>query len=340
MKALIYEGPKKVAVREVEKPVPKEGQALIRIDYCGICGSDIGIYSGTHPRAKAPLVLGHEFVGIIEDISGDSNGFQVGDRVAPYPLISCGHCFACRNGRPHVCDTLKIIGIDLDGGVAEYVCCDTDVLFKVPASVSSKVAGIIEPLAVAVHTLHRAGFKPMDSIVIMGAGPIGALVGVVAKHSGASRIIISDFDQARLEMAAKLGFDAVNSKEADLTQYVRQATNGDGADIVFECTGAESAALEMTTPCRTDGRICLVGVHKAPHPVALADMHFRELNMTATRVYTKRDFGQAVELTQRISDELELLISHVLPLSDCANVFDMIHDPQVPTVKVMVDCRR
>lgn len=340
MKALIYEGAKQVAVRDVPKPVPQEGQALIRVDFCGICGSDIGIYSGTHPRAKAPLIMGHEFVGVIEEIRGEANGFQAGDRVAPYPLLSCGHCFACRNGREHVCDTLKIIGIDLDGGVAEYVCCSTDVLFKVPEKVSGKVAGIIEPLAVAVHTLHRAGFRPMDSILIQGAGPIGTLVGVVAKHSGAARIIISDFDEARLAVGRRLGFETVNVNQTNLTEYVRRATNGDGADIVFECTGAESAALEMTGPCRTDGMICLVGVHKAPRPVALADMHFRELNLTATRVYTKRDFGQAVELTQRISDDLEEVISHVVPLSRCANVFDLIHDPKEPTAKVMVDCRR
>ncbi|MGI5963767.1 MAG: zinc-dependent alcohol dehydrogenase [Lawsonibacter sp.] len=340
MKALVYEGPKQVAVRDVAKPVPQEGQALLRVEYCGICGSDIGIYGGTHPRAKAPLVMGHEFMGVIEEIRGESNGFQVGDRVAPYPLLSCGKCFACRNGREHVCDTLKIIGIDLDGGVAEYVCCNTDVLYKVPDRLPSKIAGIIEPLAVAVHTIHRAGFKPLDRVAIQGAGPIGALVGIMAKHSGAAQIIISDMDDSRLEMGRSLGFETVDLRSQNFTEYVRKATNGDGADIVFECTGAESAALEMTGACRTDGMICLVGVHKAPHPVALADMHFRELNMTATRVYTKRDFQQAVNLTVEVADDLDKLISHVLPLSDCANVFELIHDPKVPTVKVVVDCTK
>lgn len=340
MKALIYEGPKQVAVRDIPKPVPQEGQALIRVDFCGICGSDIGIFSGTHPRAKAPLVMGHEFVGVVEEIRGEANGFRAGEKVVPYPLLSCGYCFACRNGREHVCDSLRIIGIDLDGGAAEYVCCKTDVLYRVPEQVSGKVAGITEPLAVAVHTLHRAGFRPMDRILIQGAGPIGTLVGTVAKHSGAARIIISDFDETRLAVSRKLGFETVNAGRENLTEYVRRATNGDGADIVFECTGAESAALEMTGPCRTDGMICLVGVHNAPRPVALADMHFRELNLTATRVYTKRDFEQAVELTRHISDDLEEIISHVVPLSDCANVFDLIHDPKETTAKVMVDCRR
>ena len=340
MRALVYEGPRCVAVRDVPVPTPRAGQALIRIDYCGVCGSDIGIYAGTHPRAKAPLVMGHEFVGVIESINGESHGFREGDRVAPYPLLSCGRCFACRNGRSHVCDILKIIGIDLDGGMAEYVCCNTDILFKIPDSVSSKVASIIEPLAVAVHTLHRARFKPMDSIVIQGAGPIGALVGIVAQHSGAANIIISDLDAARLEMARELGFQAIDSSKDDLIGYTKEVTNGDGADIVFECTGVAPAALEMTGPCRTDGTICLVGVHKAPCPVPLADMHFRELNLTATRVYTKRDFEQAVVLTEKITEPLKKIISHVLPLSDCSNVFELIHNPAVPTVKVAIDCRK
>lgn len=338
MKALVYEGPKKVAVQEVAVPVPRDGQALIKVNYCGICGSDIGIYSGTHPRAKAPLILGHEFVGVIEEIKGEANGFKVGDRVAAYPLLSCGHCFACKNGKEHVCDTLKLIGIDLDGGIAEYVCCNTDALYKIPDSVPMKVAGIIEPLAVAVHTLHRSGFKPLDKVAIQGAGPIGLLVGIVAKHSGAACVIISDIDEGRLDMGCRLGFETVNSTKESLTDYVKKVTDGVGVDIIYECTGVESAALEMTAPCRTDGMICMVGVHKAPHPVALSDMHFRELNMTATRVYTRRDFGQAVAYTKEICSELEQVITPVLPLSDCANVFDLIHDPAQPTAKVMIDC--
>ena len=124
MKTLVYAAPEKVEVRDMPVPEPKEGQVRIRVSYCGICGSDIGIFAGKHPRAKAPLVLGHEFIGTIESINGGSGRFKVGDRVSPYPLLSCGHCFACKTGIPHVCQTLKLIGIDVDGGIAEYVTCE------------------------------------------------------------------------------------------------------------------------------------------------------------------------------------------------------------------------
>lgn len=339
MKALIYNSPKSVLIKDIEKPIPKNDQALIRIEYCGVCGGDISIYSGTHPRAKPPLIIGHEFVGIIEEIYGNSNSFKIGDRVAPYPLISCGNCFACKNGKSHVCDNLKLIGIDLNGGMAEYVCCNTDMLFKVPQSVPSEIAGLIEPLAVAVHTIHRAGFKPFDKIVIQGAGPIGIIIAIVARYSGANNIIISDIDCGRLNIAKKLGFNTINPNKENIKNHVKKITNSDLADIVFECTGTPSAALEMTSICRTDGTICLVGVHKKPSLINLADMHFRELKMIATRVYTKHDFKQAIELTKYISNDLKNIITHKIPLSNCLNIFNLIADPNVETVKILINCK-
>ena len=169
MKTLVYAAPEKVEVREMPVPEPKEGQVRIRVSYCGICGSDIGIFAGKHPRAKAPLVLGHEFIGTIDAINGGSGKFNVGDRVSAYPLLSCGHCFACKTGIPHVCQTLKLIGIDVDGGIAEYVTCDEDVLFKIDEAVSDKAAAVIEPLAVIVRTMHQANFQTRDTAAVIGA---------------------------------------------------------------------------------------------------------------------------------------------------------------------------
>ncbi len=341
MKALVYEGPETVNVRnDIALPPLKDGQARVRIHSCGVCGSDIGIFKGTHPRAKAPLVLGHEYFGVIEEICGESRGFSVGNRVAPYPLLSCGECFACKNGIPHVCKTLKIIGIDQDGGIAEYVNCSLDVLFKIDDAVSDIAAGCIEPLAVAVHTLHRSGFKTLDTAAIIGAGPVGILIGILLKKSGAARIIISDIDEKRLAVCKELGMETVNPREGvSLTDYVLDTTGGTGVDIVYECAGVESAAAEMTMPVRIDGTICLVGVHKKPSLVLLSDMHFRELHMVATRVYTKRAFGQAVQYARELVAELEKIAVPVLPLDESARVFDMIKNPDIVTIKPIIDCR-
>lgn len=135
MKALIYAGPKQAVLKDVPAPAAREGAVKVDVKYCGVCGSDIGIYLGTHPRAKAPLVFGHEFLGVVAE---DGKKFKKGDRVVAYPLLSCGHCRACRTGSAHVCNTLGLIGIDVDGGMCEELYVDEDVLFKVPDGVSDR----------------------------------------------------------------------------------------------------------------------------------------------------------------------------------------------------------
>lgn len=340
MKTLVYAAPEKVEIREMAVPEPQEGQVRIKVKYCGICGSDIGIFTGKHPRAQAPLVLGHEFIGTIDAINGGSGKFKVGDRVSAYPLISCGHCFACETGIPHVCQTLKLIGIDVDGGIAEYVTCDESVLFKIDESVSDKAASVIEPLAVIIRTVHQADFKALDSAVVVGAGPIGILTGIVLKHLGASKIIISDIDELRLDMCKEFGFETVNVKNDNLIDYVNNATNGVGVDVVFECSGSEVAALEMTKLCRIGGTICLTGVHKVPHAVNLQDVNFKEQTLIGSRVYTMREFGQAVVFAKEIAPELEKIVTHIVPLTESTKVFDLIKDPSEMTVKVVVDCEQ
>lgn len=339
LKALVYEGPQKVVLKKSTIPKLLEGQARIKVIYCGICGSDIGIHTGKHPRAMAPLTLGHELVGIIEEIKGDDNGFKVGDRVVPYPLISCGKCFACKTGIPHVCESLKLIGIDVDGGIAEYVNCNTDVLFKVEESISSKTAAVVEPLAVVIRTLHQSQFKSQDTAVIIGAGPIGILTGMVLKNSGASKIIISDIDNARLNMCRELGFDVVNVKDKNLIDYVNESTDNIGVDVVFECSGSEASALDMTKICRISGTICMTGVHKAPHAVNLQDINFKEQTIVGSRVYTKREFGQAVEYANKHSNDLEKIVTHIISLDESHTVFDLIKNQNEDTVKILIDCQ-
>lgn len=336
MKALVYAGPKKAELRDVETGEKKEGQIKIDIIYCGVCGSDIGIYLGTHPRAKAPLVFGHEFLGVAAE---DGKRIKKGDRVVPYPLLSCGHCKACRNGNEHVCNTLGLIGIDVDGGMCESVYVDEDVLYKVPEGVSDKAAAVIEPLAVLVHAIHMSGFEPLDTAVVAGAGPIGMLCAVMLKHAGASQIFISDVAEKRLEAARELGMIPVNPLKEDLGAVVKAATDGEGCDVFFECSGAAAAAVQMTDVTRVRGKICMVSVRKQPHEVNLRDVNFKEQTLVGTRVYTKDEFGQAVELTKKLESQLEKIVTHVVPLRESEKVFDMIADPECGTIKVVVDCK-
>ena len=339
MKALVYTAPHKVEVQDVPEPKGRSGAAKVKMHYCGICGSDIGIFAGKHPRAKAPLVLGHEFVGTIEEIRDGSGRLAVGDRVVAYPLISCGECLACRTGHPHVCKSLKLIGIDMDGGIADHAWIDEDVLFKVPDTMTDKIAALVEPLAVVVRSLHQARFNVLDSTVVTGAGPIGVLTAIVLKHSGASRIVVSDVDQARLDVCKELGLETVNVKDTSLVDYINDSTNGEGVDIVFECSGAPSSAAEMTKITRIGGTICMTGIHKEPRPVDLRDMNFKEQNLIGSRVYTKNEFEVSVAYAQTIAEDLAKVVTQVVPLTQSEGIFDMIADPAVNTVKVLVDCQ-
>ena len=336
MKALVYLGPNSAAVKDLPEPeaaVP--GQIRLDVRYCGVCGSDIGIYLGTHPRAKAPLILGHEFLGSVAE-----NGklFRKGDRVVPYPLISCGKCLPCRSGNAHICNTLGLIGIDVDGGACRTVYVDEDVLFKVPDGVSDKAAAVIEPLAVVIRAIHQSRLKALDTVLVTGAGPIGFLAGLMLRHMGAAKVMISDINESRLKRAAELGMIPVDAA-GDVEGFVREATGGEGADILYECSGAEPVAMQMTDLTRAGGTICLVAQHKEPHRVNLRDLNFREQTLVGTRVYTKEEFRQAVEFTGVLGDELERVVSHVIPLADSPGVFDKIADPGSGAVKVLIDCR-
>lgn len=340
MKALVYAAPHKVEVRDVALPEPRDGAVKVQMRLCGVCGSDIGIFAGKHPRARAPLVLGHEFVGLVRESRGGLGKFKTGDRVVAYPLLSCGVCLPCRTGTPHVCEKLRLIGIDQDGGMADHAWVDEDALFKVNPSLSDEVAALIEPLAVVVRSINQSRFKALDSTVVLGAGPIGIITAIMLKHIGASRIIITDVDEARLALCRAFGFDAVNVATESVINVVSGLTDGSGVDVVFECSGVESAALDMTKLARVGGVICMTGIHKAPHAVDLRDLNFKEQTIVGSRVYTKREFERAVSFAADIGADLARVVTHVVPLTGSEGIFDMIADPKVNTIKVLVDCAR
>ncbi len=289
---------KKVQTESIEKPVAGEGEALIKVAYAGICGTDMMIFAGKHPRAKAPVVLGHEFSGTIESIA-DNDHFHRGDRVTVEPYLTCGTCAACLAGQYHVCATLRCIGIDKDGGFAEYVAVPIHRLHHLPNNVSDEEGALTEPLAIAVHTVRRSDLKVGDSVVILGAGPIGLLIGQVAKQAGASEIFISDISPYRLQVAKQMGFTAVHAKEEDIKEAVLSFTKGVGADIVFEVAGTQATANQMIQCIKYQGKIVVVSVYKQAPTIDLAAMHFREISLTTTRCANSNDFAIAIRLMEK-----------------------------------------
>lgn len=319
MLAARYLGPRRL--EPVETPVPAigDGEALIRVDACGFCGSDIGIISGVHPRAREPLTVGHEFCGRIDSIKSNNDEFKVGDYVTLYPLISCGHCFVCLNGDPHVCRTLRLYGFDADGGMAEYIKAPVNNLMRLPEEMPPSVGAIIEPLAVSVHGVSRAPLNEVRTAVVMGAGPIGLLSALVAQARGVEQIIISDPIPFRRELAASLGLTAVAAGD-ELKAMVEDKTSGEGADLVLECAAAAAAAQQMTALVRPRGTVINLGVFKAPVNVDLQAVNFKELTIMGSRVYRRQDFFEAVELASELP--LQRIVTHSFTLSAVKSAFD------------------
>jgi 2-desacetyl-2-hydroxyethyl bacteriochlorophyllide A dehydrogenase len=313
MKAAVWVGKKKIALQEVDVPKLKPGEVMIKIAYAGICGSDLGIYAGKHPRAKAPLIMGHEFAGeIVETALPQGSDLKVGDRVTVNPLISCGICQPCQTGHSHVCRNLGLVGIDCDGGFAEYVAVDADRVVKVPPGMPLDIATLVEPVAVTVHALRRSNFKAGDTVVVLGGGPIGLLTAFSARYAGASQVILSEISEQRLKLASDLGFTVVDAKQ-NPGQKILAMTGGDGADMVFEAAGVPETAALATQITKITGQIVIVGVFKEPVPLDLQAVNFRELSITGARVYTQKDFQIAITMLER-EPGIASVISHHLPL--------------------------
>ena len=309
MKSIIYSGAQDVRVEEKSLPEIAAGEVLIKVAYVGVCGSDMNIYQGVHPRAKAPLVMGHEFSGTI--VAGHPT-LPKGTPVTVYPLLSCGHCEPCLNGYAHVCNTLKLIGIDCDGAMAEYVKVPVDKVMELPKTLSLKLGAFLEPLAVGVHAVRRSGYRPGDRAGVFGAGPIGLCVASCLKYFGA-QVIVIEANPYRLGVAKKLGCTTIDAANEAIVDKVREYTKGINADFAFDCAAHPSVQTHLMDVLKVQGTAVVVGSYKKPPEVDLLKVEFKELSMIGIRVYERRDFEIATEMLQSGAIDFELMLSESSP---------------------------
>lgn len=311
MKAARYWGNGDIRYEDVGTPHCSEGAVLVKVACTGICGSDAFIYSGTHPRAKAPLVLGHELSGTIAELPSTYYGeFTVGAKVTVNPLLSCGGCTPCRTGNTHVCKSLGLTGIDEDGSFAEYVKVRPSQIVLLPTEVNEELGAIVEPVAVAVHAVRRSAFKPGDAVLVVGGGPIGFLLAVTLKEAGARKIFVAEPNSFRRNCIAQLGVYVAE----DVIEAVREYTNNDGVDVVFEAAGAPAAIEIAVQCCKIRGQIVNVSLFKQPTPVNLLRINFAEMDLIGTRVYTNEAFRVAIDFVAR-NPEYAKVITHRFPLA-------------------------
>ncbi|MGN7295363.1 zinc-dependent alcohol dehydrogenase [Rhizobium sp. SAFR-030] len=328
MKAVVYNGAGQLVVEDLESP---QGEGvLVAVEACGICGTDLTIFAGKHPRSKAPLVIGHEFVGRIAESAPGSN-LASGTRVTCFPLYSCGECEACTTGLGHVCETLRLVGIDGPGGMTEAVRLAPELLYPIPENLPAIVAAQAEPVAVCVHAATVGGIRGGEAAAIIGAGPIGMTLAILLRQRGVSQIVISDTNQDRLAAAREFGFRTITAGER-LTDALEGRS---GFDVVFECAGVAPAVTAAVASARVGGKIVIVSIHKIPQPVDLQALSFRELKVFGTRVYTRRDFADAIALLPAMADDLAKMVSATIPLDQVQDAFERLVNG-APDLKIVV----
>jgi 2-desacetyl-2-hydroxyethyl bacteriochlorophyllide A dehydrogenase len=329
MKAGVYLGKEDIQVQDWPEPKLEAGEVLVRVRYAGICGTDMLIHRGKHPRVVPPRVLGHEISGsVVEADSGAAASWRPGTRVAVYPLISCGRCAPCREGDAHVCEKLGLIGIDADGGIAELVKARPEQLFALPDAVSDEQAALVEPLAVAVHAVRTSGFRPGDATLVIGAGPIGHLIAQVLRASGARAVLVAEVKDFRRQLVERQGFSAFNPAKENAGEAARRATGDPFMDRVFEATGAAAAVSDAIATCKVRGEIVWVGLPKTPPEVDVLKLVFKEIKTTGVRVYRPVDYRVAISLLERRAVSVEALITDRLAIEDVALGFARMHEAE------------
>ena len=298
MKAIKLEKPWDISCVEMEKPAaPGKGEALIKIMTAGICGSDIGAFRGTNGLVSYPRVIGHELAGVIVAIDEENNpkGFKVGDEVIVDPYIYCGKCYPCSIGRTNCCTSLKVLGVQTEGGMAEYFCHPSKLLVKKPAEMSWTLAAMAEPLTISLHGVHRGGLKAGEFCAIYGAGPIGLLAGMVAEAYGAHAILI-DIVQERLDFAKELGIEyIINSGKEDPVAVVSEITGGQMAQQVMECTGANACIRGSLDLVSNAGRITFTGWPKKETSLPTDLFTKKEIDIRGART-SAGEFEEAIDL--------------------------------------------
>lgn len=320
MKKIVLKQFGQLEIQEVPIPVPAPGQAVIRIHYAGICGSDLHVYDGQHPTAKVPLVMGHEGAGTLVAINDSRTEVKVGDKVCAHTVKPCHACPACTSGRENLCSHVKIMGTNFDGVYTQYMLVDADRVIRFNDNVDDRLATLAEPLTVAVHDVRRSGLVAGDTVLISGAGPIGLAIAILARFYGASKIVMLEVDPSRIALAESFGFTVLNAREPACRDTCRILSHGQGYDRTFEVSAQPSSFATCIEETKPGGVMVQVGMPPAgaSFDLNINKVIFGECDIRGVRHHTMNDMQKAVELINagHMNDQLLKLASVVYPLEE------------------------
>ncbi len=316
---------------------PGPGEVELAPAFVGICGTDLHIFHGDmDARVAAPAVLGHEMSGRVVRVGPEVEGWQPGDAVTVMPLRWDDTCPACQVGHQHICQHLDFIGIDSPGAMQQRWTVPASTLVRLPASLPLDRAALVEPTAVAVHDVGRAEVAEGEKVVVVGGGPVGILIALVARAAGAEVRVVELRAHRRL-LAEELGLTAWNPADVDVPALVTQWTADAGADVAFEVSGAAGGVNTALDVLGVRGRLCLVAIHPHPREVNLHRFFWRELTLVGARLYDRGDFERAVALVADGTIPADRLISKVVPLTQAPAAFEALEGGG-DVMKILVDC--
>ena len=334
----VMTAPGKIEFREIETPVPKAGEVLIRIMKIGVCGSDIHVWHGKHPFTSYPVTQGHEVSGEIAALGAGVENLEVGQKVTIQPQVVCGKCYPCRHGKYNLCETLKVMGFQTTGVASEYFAVDAAKVTPLPQEMSFDEGAMIEPLAVAVHAVRKFGDMQGMRVAVLGAGPIGILVAQAAKGMGAESELITDISDLRLDKARQCGVDfCENTREADFGEALVSSFGPDKADVIYDCAGNNVTMGQAIRCARKGSTIILVAVFAGMAEVDLAVLNDHELDLNTTMMYRNEDYLEAIELVRAGKVDLKPLISKHFAFRDYAEAYRYIDENRETTMKVIID---
>ncbi len=317
MKAAVFHGAHDVRIEEVPDPgSPAAGELVLKVTRAAICGTDAAEWDHGPVLCRPGVVLGHEFVGRVVDLGADVTGFSPGDRVVSGAGISCGHCHWCRRGRTNLCAEYRTLGLQVDGGLAEYVTSPASICLAVPETCDDDAAVMTQPLAVALHALSRVSQDPEDAVAVIGVGGIGSfIVAGASRRAVGGRVVAIDIDPERLATASALGAQqVVDATGHDLARLLQELTEGVGFDVVIEASGAPNAPAAATTGVRRGGRVLLLGLHAKPRELDLTRMIVREVDIfTSVAHICDSDIPAALDLLAH-SDVAAVAAGPTIPL--------------------------
>ena len=336
MKALLYQDYDKLVLEDIPLPDIQADELLVQVKACGICGSELESFRNRSERRKPPLVMGHEFSGIIASVGEKVGGFRIGDAVVSNSIFSCGKCNYCLHEQAHLCETRQVFGMDRPGAFAQYVAVPEKCLSKIPGNISFQEACLAEPLANGIHMLHLTARLHPKRIMIIGAGPIGLMALHVFKQMGKAEVIICDIKQERLDVALQLGAKAAYKYLEGIDKTVIDAiSGGEGIDIVIDAVGLFATQHKALTLVRSGGAVVLIGLHENVVAFRSYDIILPEKQVLGSYAASQREIREALELIEGKKIDLTSWISYC-SLDNAIDAFQNLLSPVSQSIKTVI----